>query len=145
MYLGDLPKRLTLYVNVGEKFLKTWKIALFSFIRTQLLSHLGVRMALRILTRLAVFWQFRCRAFLHLSCGSPYVDPKPNVIIPICLTTDPLGTFFTNSQPAPKRTLLCIKGGNVILIFDLNADLNNELRQGFQHDPRKATCMFTCL
>ncbi|KXT06552.1 hypothetical protein AC579_1176 [Pseudocercospora musae] len=38
--------------------------------------------------------------YLTLLAGL-YVDPKPNVILPIYPITDPLGTFFTNPQPPP--------------------------------------------
>ena len=38
--------------------------------------------------------------YLALLAGL-YVDPKPDVILPIYPITDPLGTFFTNPQPPP--------------------------------------------
>ncbi|KAL1589477.1 hypothetical protein WHR41_01884 [Cladosporium halotolerans] len=38
-----------------------------------------------------------------------YVEPKPQVILPIYPITDPLGTFFTTSQPWPTED-----GGKVI-------------------------------
>lgn len=38
-----------------------------------------------------------------------YVEPKPQVILPIYPITDPLGTFFTTSQPWPTE-----QGGGVI-------------------------------
>ncbi len=38
--------------------------------------------------------------YLALLAGL-YIEPKPDVIAPIYPITDPLGTFFTNSQPPP--------------------------------------------
>ena len=44
--------------------------------------------------------------YLALLAGL-YADPKPNVILPIYPITDPLGWFFTTSQPPPMgRPLL---------------------------------------
>lgn len=37
------------------------------------------------------------------------VDPKPTAIIPIYPITDPLGTFFINSQPPPMKRRLAEK------------------------------------
>ncbi|CEN62140.1 hypothetical protein ASPCAL08779 [Aspergillus calidoustus] len=51
-------------------------------------------------TRLAVSGS-SAGGYLTLLAGL-YIDPKPQVIVPIYPITDPLGTFFTNPQPAPK-------------------------------------------
>ncbi|KAL3489798.1 Alpha/Beta hydrolase protein [Aspergillus germanicus] len=51
-------------------------------------------------TRLAVSGS-SAGGFLALLAGL-YVDPKPQVIVPIYPITDPLGTFFMNPQPAPN-------------------------------------------
>ncbi|PIB02308.1 hypothetical protein CB0940_01092 [Cercospora beticola] len=66
------------------------------FIRTELASHLDNSDAIDQ-TRLAVSGS-SAGGYLALLAGL-YVDPKPNVILPIYPITDPLGTFFTNPQP----------------------------------------------
>ena len=67
------------------------------FIRTELPSHVPEG-ALDV-SRLAVSGS-SAGGFLTLLAGL-YVEPKPQVIIPIYPITDPLGVFFTNPQPAP--------------------------------------------
>ncbi|KAM3419470.1 hypothetical protein BST61_g5396 [Cercospora zeina] len=83
------------------------------FIRTELASHLENPNAIDP-TRLAVSGS-SAGGYLALLSGL-YIDPKPNVILPIypmstlissvTISTDPLGTFFTNPQPpAMGRTI----------------------------------------
>ncbi|KXS97148.1 hypothetical protein AC578_3071 [Pseudocercospora eumusae] len=73
------------------------------FIRTQLSSHLPENSI--DVTKLAVSGS-SAGGYLTLLAGL-YVDPKPNVILPLYPITDPLGTFFTNPQPPPPgRTLV---------------------------------------
>ncbi|KAK5464593.1 hypothetical protein LTS15_001155 [Exophiala xenobiotica] len=67
------------------------------FIRTELSSHVPEG-ALDV-SRLAVSGS-SAGGFLTLLAGL-YVEPKPQVLIPIYPITDPLGVFFTNPQPAP--------------------------------------------
>lgn len=43
--------------------------------------------------------------YLTLLAGL-YADPKPNVILPLEPITDPLGSFFTTSQPIPSEYYL---------------------------------------
>ena len=50
-----------------------------------------------------------------------YVDPKPNVIMPIYPITDPLGTFFTNPQPSPMGRYVPSKE-EVAPYLDLKSD-----------------------
>ncbi|KAF2207908.1 hypothetical protein CERZMDRAFT_101931 [Cercospora zeae-maydis SCOH1-5] len=66
------------------------------FIRTELASHLENPNAIDP-TKLAVSGS-SAGGYLALLSGL-YIDPKPNVILPIYPITDPLGTFFTNPQP----------------------------------------------
>ncbi|KAI7972920.1 hypothetical protein EIK77_000807 [Talaromyces pinophilus] len=107
--------RLTPQVNVGEVFEDVKNC--ISFIRTQLPSHLGEGVVDP--TRLAVSGS-SAGGFLALLAGL-YVDPKPNIIIPIYPITDPLGTFFTNSQPAPKGRYSASKE-EMSFHLDLNAE-----------------------
>ncbi|KAH8694275.1 Alpha/Beta hydrolase protein [Talaromyces proteolyticus] len=69
-----------------------------SFIRDELPTRLGE--GVMDPTRLAVSGS-SAGGFLTLLAGL-YIEPKPQVIIPIYPITDPLGVFFTNSQPAPN-------------------------------------------
>ena len=68
-----------------------------AFIRKELPSH--VHEGAVDVSRLAVSGS-SAGGYLALLAGL-YVDPKPNVILPIYPITDPLGSFFTNSQPPP--------------------------------------------
>ena len=68
-----------------------------NFIRTELSKHVDEGAV--DVKRLAVSGS-SAGGYLALLAGL-YVDPKPNVIMPIYPITDPLGTFFTNSQPPP--------------------------------------------
>ena len=68
-----------------------------AFIREKVSSHTNPG-ALDV-SRLAVSGS-SAGGYLALLAGL-YVDPKPNVIMPIYPITDPLGTFFTNPQPSP--------------------------------------------
>lgn len=66
------------------------------FCRLSLASHLDSPDSIDPL-RLAVSGS-SVGGYLALLAGL-YVDPKPNVLAPIYPITDPLGTFFTSSQP----------------------------------------------
>ncbi|KAK4940690.1 hypothetical protein LTR10_019200 [Elasticomyces elasticus] len=68
-----------------------------NFIRTELPSHVPEG-ALDV-SRLAVSGS-SAGGFLTLLAGL-YIEPKPQVILPIYPITDPLGVFFINTQPAP--------------------------------------------
>ena len=68
-----------------------------AFIRNDLSKH--IEEGVVDVTRLAVSGS-SAGGYLALLAGI-YVDPKPQVILPIYAITDPLGTFFTNPQPAP--------------------------------------------
>ncbi|KAL3440267.1 Alpha/Beta hydrolase protein [Aspergillus insuetus] len=68
-----------------------------TFIRTELSSILG---NIADVSRLAVSGS-SAGGYLALLAGL-YVEPKPNVIVPIYPITDPLGTFFTKPQPIPE-------------------------------------------
>lgn len=68
-----------------------------AFIRNDLSSH--VDHGAVDVSRIAVSGS-SAGGYLALLAGL-YVDPKPNVILPIYPITDPLGTFFTNPQPPP--------------------------------------------
>jgi len=68
-----------------------------AFIRNELPSY--VEEGALDVSRLAVSGS-SAGGYLSLLAGL-YVEPKPNVLLPIYPITDPLGTFFTNPQPAP--------------------------------------------
>ncbi|KAL2829618.1 Alpha/Beta hydrolase protein [Aspergillus pseudoustus] len=88
--------RLTPQVAVSEVFEDVKDC--IKFIRNNLSSILGPDVIDG--SRLAVSGS-SAGGFLTLLAGL-YIDPKPNVIIPIYPITDPLGTFFINPQPAPN-------------------------------------------
>jgi acetyl esterase/lipase len=88
--------RLTPQVSVGDVFEDVKDC--IRFIRNELSAVLGDGVVDG--SRLAVSGS-SAGGFLTLLAGL-YIDPKPQVIIPIYPITDPLGTFFTNSQPAPN-------------------------------------------
>ncbi|KAJ5097180.1 hypothetical protein N7456_007901 [Penicillium angulare] len=88
--------RLTPQVSVGDVFEDVKDC--IQFIRNNLPTHLGKNIIDG--SRLAVSGS-SAGGFLTLLAGL-YIDPKPQVIIPIYPITDPLGTFFINSQPAPN-------------------------------------------
>ena len=88
--------RLTPQVSVGEVFEDVQDC--IRFIRNDLSALLGEDIVDG--SRLAVSGS-SAGGFLTLLAGL-YIDPKPQVIVPIYPITDPLGTFFTNSQPAPN-------------------------------------------
>ncbi|KAJ5621856.1 hypothetical protein N7528_005088 [Penicillium herquei] len=87
--------RLAPQVSVGEVF-KDVKDCI-RFIRDDLSSLIGDVVDA---SRLAVSGS-SAGGFLSLLAGL-YIDPKPQVIIPIYPITDPLGTFFIKSQPSPN-------------------------------------------
>lgn len=76
-----------------------------NFIRRSdgLASHLESAVGAKILdtSRLAVSGS-SAGGYLALLAGL-YLEPKPQVILPIYPITDPLGTFFTTSQPGPSE------------------------------------------
>ncbi|KAJ5730861.1 uncharacterized protein N7483_005369 [Penicillium malachiteum] len=88
--------RLAPQVSVGEVFEDVKDC--IRFIRNNLSCLLGE--GLVDASRLAVSGS-SAGGFLTLLAGL-YIDPKPHVIIPIYPITDPLGTFFNKSQPAPN-------------------------------------------
>lgn len=67
-----------------------------AFVRSKLASQLDNGDAIDA-TRLAVSGS-SAGGYLAILAGL-YMDPKPNVILPIYPITDPLGHFFTNPQP----------------------------------------------
>lgn len=87
--------RLAPQVGVEEIFADVQDC--IKFIRTELSSH--VPTGTLDVSRLAVSGS-SAGGFLALLAGL-YIEPKPQVIIPIYPITDPLGVFFTNPQPAP--------------------------------------------
>ncbi|KAL2827447.1 Alpha/Beta hydrolase protein [Aspergillus pseudoustus] len=84
--------RLAPQVKVGEIFEDVKDC--IAFIRTKLQMILGDAADV---SRLAVSGS-SAGGFLALLAGL-YVDPKPQVIVPIYPITDPLGSFFTTPQP----------------------------------------------
>ncbi|OKL56081.1 hypothetical protein UA08_08766 [Talaromyces atroroseus] len=88
--------RLTPQVSVGEVFEDVKDC--IQFIRNDISAILGEGVVDG--SRIAVSGS-SAGGFLTLLAGL-YIDPKPQVIIPIYPITDPLGTFFTTPQPAPN-------------------------------------------
>lgn len=88
--------RLTPQVHVGEVFEDVKDCV--KYIRNNLSSLLGEGIVDG--SRVAVSGS-SVGGFLSLLAGL-YIDPKPQVIVPIYPISDPLGTFFTNPQPAPN-------------------------------------------
>lgn len=88
--------RLAPQANVNE-ILEDVKDCI-EFIRNDIALHIGERLVDG--SRLAVSGS-SAGGFLTLLAGL-YVEPKPQVILPIYAITDPLGTFFTAPRPAPN-------------------------------------------
>ena len=106
--------RLTPQVSVGEVFEDVKDCV--KYIRNDLSALLGEGVVDG--SRLAVSGS-SAGGFLTLLAGL-YIEPKPQVIVPIYPITDPLGTFFTNSQPAPSGRYSASKE-EVAACLDLNA------------------------
>lgn len=75
------------------------------FVRSRLASHAPADTL--DTSRLAVSGS-SAGGYLALLAGL-YIEPKPQVILPIYPITDPLGWFFTNSQPPPMGRELVSK------------------------------------
>lgn len=73
-----------------------------AFIRNELTSYL--ESGLVDVSRLAISGS-SAGGYLALLAGL-YLDPKPQVVMPIYPISDPHGTFFVNSQPAPMQRYL---------------------------------------
>ncbi|KAF2172326.1 hypothetical protein M409DRAFT_50045 [Zasmidium cellare ATCC 36951] len=98
------------------------------FIRTQLASQVGE--GVLDVNRLAVSGS-SAGGYLSLLAGI-YVEPKPNVILPIYPITDPLGYFFTNPQPPPMGRKL-VEREDIAEFLDPKAD---QVASNAQDSPR---------
>lgn len=114
-----------------------------NFIRKDLSSHLDSQDAVDV-SKLAVSGS-SAGGYLALLAGL-YINPKPDVILPIYPITDPLGTFFANPQP-PAMGRELVSADSLAEFLDPNApavanNASDSLRQNMyirmQHDANLA-------